>query len=76
MKSIADGAWEHVERLSVKIGSRPIGSTANLAAEDHISQVFKPCGLSLEKLAETVQFVLDLMEVLDDKDISWSRPKK
>jgi aminopeptidase YwaD len=32
--------------------------------------------ISGEKLAEAVQFVLDFVEVLDDKDLSWSRPKK
>jgi hypothetical protein len=32
--------------------------------------------ISGEKLAESVQFVLDLLEVLDEKDLSWSRPKR
>ena len=31
--------------------------------------------ISGEKLAETVRLVLDLVEVLDDKDLSWSRPQ-
>ncbi|HJR81900.1 MAG TPA: M28 family peptidase, partial [Anaerolineales bacterium] len=50
MKAIADahGTLEHVERLSVQIGSRPIGSPANLAAADYISEVFKQGGLSVE----------------------------
>jgi Zn-dependent M28 family amino/carboxypeptidase len=30
--------------------------------------------ISGEKLAEAAQFVLDLLEVLDEKDGSWSRP--
>lgn len=49
MKSISDRALEHVEHLSVQIGSRPIGSPANLAAADYISNIFKQNGLSLEK---------------------------
>ena len=40
---------EHVKHLAVQIGSRPIGSTANLAAADYISEVFKRSALSLEK---------------------------
>ena len=32
--------------------------------------------ISGEKLAESVHLVLDLIEVLDNKDVSWSRPKK
>jgi aminopeptidase YwaD len=32
--------------------------------------------ISGEKLKEAVQLVLDLVEVLDNKDLSWSRPKK
>ncbi len=32
--------------------------------------------ISGEKLAETVRLVLDLFDVLDSKDQSWSRPKK
>ncbi len=32
--------------------------------------------ISGEKLSETVQLVLGLIEVLDDKDLSWSRPKE
>ena len=35
--------------LSVQIGSRPIGSPANLVAADYISEVFTNCGLSLER---------------------------
>jgi Iap family predicted aminopeptidase len=31
--------------------------------------------ISGEKLAETVHLALDLIEVLDNKDLSWSRPK-
>ena len=51
MKTISDahGTLEHVKHLSVHIGSRPIGSTANLAAADYISEVFKKAGLILEK---------------------------
>jgi aminopeptidase YwaD len=50
LKTIADahGTLEHVEHLAVQIGSRPIGSTANLAAADYISDVFKRSGLALE----------------------------
>ena len=51
MKTNADarGTLEHVERLAVQIGSRPIGSTANLAAGDYIAEVFSQCGLSVER---------------------------
>ena len=51
MKTISDayGTLEHVRHLSVHIGSRPIGSTANLAAADYISDIFKKAGLTLEK---------------------------
>ena len=49
MKTIADGTLEHVKELAVLIGSRPIGSAANLAAADFISKVFEQCGLSLEQ---------------------------
>ena len=49
MKTLADGALDHVKHLAVQIGSRPIGSTANLAAADYISQVFTQSGLLLEK---------------------------
>jgi len=51
LKTIVDafGTLEHVERLAVQIGSRMIGSTANLAAADYISGIFDQSGLSLEK---------------------------
>ena len=49
MKTISDRALEHVEHLAVHIGSRPIGSPANLAAADYISGVFNQNGLSVEK---------------------------
>jgi aminopeptidase YwaD len=45
----AYGALEYVKHLSVNIGSRPIGSPANLAAADYISEVFRQSGLSLER---------------------------
>ena len=32
--------------------------------------------ISPEKLAESVQLVMDLVDVLDTKDLSWSRPHK
>lgn len=50
MKTIGDafGTLGHVKHLSVHIGSRPIGSIANLAAADYISDVFKQSGLSVE----------------------------
>lgn len=48
MKTIADGTLEHVERLAVQIGSRPIGSPANLAAADYIREVFEQSWLSIE----------------------------
>jgi aminopeptidase YwaD len=48
LKTIADGTLQHVERLAVQIGSRPIGSRANLAAADYIHDVFKQSGLSVE----------------------------
>jgi hypothetical protein len=49
LKSIADRALEHVEHLSVQIGCRPIGTSANLKAADYISDVFKNYGLSVER---------------------------
>jgi aminopeptidase YwaD len=49
LKAINEQALEHVKYLSVHIGNRPIGSNANLAAADYISEVFKQAGLSLEK---------------------------
>lgn len=45
----AHGTLEHVRKLAVEIGSRPIGSTANLAAADYISDVFLRSGLSIER---------------------------
>jgi len=39
---------EHVERLAVEIGSRPIGSPANRAAADYINEVYRQSGLSVE----------------------------
>ena len=49
MKTIAEQALEHVKHLSVEIGNRPIGSTANHAAADYISEVFRGARLSVEK---------------------------
>ncbi len=51
LKSITDAyvALEHVKHLSVDIGSRPIGSPANLAAADYIYGVFTKSGLSVEE---------------------------
>ena len=49
MKSLADQALEHVKHLAVQIGSRPIGSPANLAAAGYISEVYTICGLSVER---------------------------
>jgi len=49
LKTIADGTLEHVKHLAVHIGSRPIGSAANLAAADYISEVFDKSGLSVER---------------------------
>jgi Iap family predicted aminopeptidase len=49
LKTVTDGTLEHVKYLAVQIGSRPIGSTANLAAADYISKVFKRSGLSVER---------------------------
>ena len=48
MKAIGERAFEHVEHLAVGIGNRPIGSTANRAASDYISEVFANYGLGLE----------------------------
>ncbi len=49
MKSFAERALEHVQHLSVQIGSRPIGSPANLAAADYIDGVFQDCGLLIAR---------------------------
>jgi aminopeptidase YwaD len=48
LKPIVDGTLKHVEHLAVRIGSRPIGSPANRAAEDYIRAVFEGRGLSVE----------------------------
>jgi aminopeptidase YwaD len=50
LKTIADafGTLEYVKHLAVHMGSRPIGSTTNLAAADYISETFKQSGLSIE----------------------------
>lgn len=45
----AHGTLEHVKHLAVQIGSRPIGSTANLAAASYIRAVFQQAGLSTEE---------------------------
>lgn len=51
MKTSTDafGTLQHVKYLAVHIGSRLIGSTGNLAAEEYISDVFTKAGLSVEK---------------------------
>jgi Iap family predicted aminopeptidase len=49
LEQIQGSALEHVRRLSVDIGCRPIGSTANHAAANYISEVFQKCNLSIEK---------------------------
>lgn len=49
MKTITSGALQHVKHLAVQIGSRLIGSTGNLAAEEYISEIFQRAGLSIEK---------------------------
>jgi aminopeptidase YwaD len=49
INSDAYGTLEHVERLAVQIGSRPIGSAANLAAAEYIGDQFKKWGLSVEE---------------------------
>jgi aminopeptidase YwaD len=49
LKRIPEGTLEHVERLSVQIGSRPIGSAANRSAARYIRQVFEEAGLSVEQ---------------------------
>ena len=45
----AHGTFEHVRKLAVEFGSRPIGSTASLAAADYISDMFMRSGLSIER---------------------------
>jgi len=49
LKTIADGALQHVEHLAAQIGSRPIGSRANLAAAKYIRDVFEQSGLVVEQ---------------------------
>lgn len=41
---------QHVHHLAVEIGSRPVGSAANRAAEDYIASVFQNAGLQVEEL--------------------------
>jgi hypothetical protein len=45
---IATTAYRHVEHLSEKIGPRPLGSRANLAAADYIQRVFHDCGMDVK----------------------------
>jgi hypothetical protein len=49
LKAIGEQALKHVKHLTIDIGCRPIGSPANLAAADYISQVFTGAGLRLER---------------------------
>jgi len=49
LKTNTERTLEHVKQLAVHIGSRPIGSPANLAAADYIGGVFNQSGLSVEK---------------------------
>jgi aminopeptidase YwaD len=49
LTSFADQALEHVKHLSVQIGSRSIGSPANLAAAEYISIVFMNSGLAVDR---------------------------
>ena len=49
MNAIAHGTLEHVKHLAVHIGSRPIGSPANLAAAEYIDGVFKQSHLAVER---------------------------
>ena len=42
-------AMQHVEQLSSRIGPRPLGSTANLAASDYIYQQFIRMGMAAER---------------------------
>jgi Iap family predicted aminopeptidase len=49
LQTILDQALDHVKHLAVEIGCRPIGSAANHAAADYISEVFAKSGLVLEK---------------------------
>ena len=49
MKTNSENALEHVRHFSVQIGSRLIGSPSNFAAANYVSEVFKQCGLSLER---------------------------
>jgi len=48
LKPVMDGTLEHVHHLAVRIGCRPIGSAANLAAAEYICGVFEQAGLALE----------------------------
>ena len=66
-KSDDQGTLEHVRHLAVDLGSRLIGSPANLAAADYISDVFKQSGLIVERqeipcpdwIAESTTLVLN-----------------
>lgn len=49
MKTIADGALEHVNHLAVRIGSRLIGSSGNHAAAEYITECLNQSGLSVER---------------------------
>jgi aminopeptidase YwaD len=50
LKKIIDGevALEHVNHLSLQIGSRLIGSAGNHAAAEYIRSLFSRCGFSVE----------------------------
>lgn len=47
-------AWRHLQQLSVEIGPRPSGSTANAQAADYIATTFRDAGLAVERQPYTV----------------------
>jgi hypothetical protein len=51
LNKAVDRTLEHVEHLSVQVGSRPIGSAANRQAAEYIHRVFEGAGLSVEQQA-------------------------
>ena len=48
MRHVEADIWQHLTRLCVEIGPRPIGSPGNLAAADYIQGVFEDCRLRVD----------------------------
>jgi aminopeptidase YwaD len=49
VRNIGGAAIKHLERLSLDIGPRPVGSSNNLAAAHYIQRVLEDCGLGVTR---------------------------